>query len=90
MLEALTPSRDLLTSHLLLLEQLQQWAGRVATPLTLLFASAILGSVLKWSRRHLQTPGPLPPSPGTALPLLGHLHIMKGVDDPRVTFSGMR
>ena len=71
MLEAPTPSRDLLTSqYSLLLQQWQQWAGRAATPLTLLFASALLGSVLTWSRRHLQQQhppaGPLPPSPGTA------------------------
>lgn len=93
MLESLTSSVDLLTSQSLLLEQVRTWVGKASTPLTLLFASAILGSVLQWKSRQRQTAGssgPLPPSPGTALPLLGHLHLMKKGQDPRVMFKGLR
>ncbi|KAL8575589.1 hypothetical protein ACOMHN_059653 [Nucella lapillus] len=100
MLESLTSSVDVLTSQSLLLEQVRTWVGKASTSLTLLIASAILGSILQWRTRHRHqssgggagdgTTGPLPPSPGVALPLVGHLHLMKGEKDPRVVFQSLR
>ncbi|XP_076466491.1 cytochrome P450 2B4-like [Babylonia areolata] len=111
MISSWTTGGDLLTSQSPVLEHVRAWVVRSSIPLTLLFASAFLGSILQWSRRHHHhhhhhhqqqrterggeeeegegTAWPLPPSPGTALPLLGHLHLLKK-GDPRETFRDLR
>lgn len=83
-------SRTILTGQSSMLLQLEAWAGQAATPLTLLLASALLGTIFHWTTRRKSDPiGPLPPSPWPALPVVGHLLALRG-GDPRQVFARMR
>ena len=61
-------------------------APSLLDPTTLLLGGVLVLSLLWWL--STRRPAGLPPGPGFALPLLGHLHLLD--KDPRVQFRAWR